>query len=265
MALDARKRQKKAEQRKKKERKRNAVVHKAPQGWKERLERAAKSPVLHCLENGQQGMHRILLSRECSNGMIAFVNFLVDAWCLGVKDCFFGILPVRRYEEKLYTPMVHEQGLKPMRPEAARKFVEGAVEYARGLGLSPHSDYDIGRALFGDIDASASGEEFEYGVDGKPKYVTGPYDPVWRSRSIVDTLSRTCGEGNFHYAVHISRLDSALASRLGARDEFEDDEFDDDYEEDDFDEDDLNGDGDDRPQIVDVKVHAPQQALPAPE
>jgi len=34
-----------------------------------------------------------------------------------------------------------------------------------------------------------------FGRDGVPFYVSGPYD---NPRSVVRTLDRTCGEGNYH-------------------------------------------------------------------
>ena len=42
--------------------------------------------------------------------------------------------------------------------------VEGAVEYAKSLGLSPHADYARARHIFGDIDPAASDREFVAGL-----------------------------------------------------------------------------------------------------
>ena len=37
-----------------------------------------------------------------------------------------------------------------------------------------------------------------FGRDGVPFYLSGPYD---NPRSVVRTLDRTCGQGNYHYLV----------------------------------------------------------------
>ena len=39
-----------------------------------------------------------------------------------------------------------------------------------------------------------------FGRDGVPFYVSGPYD---NPRSVVRTLDRTCGEGNYHYVLGV--------------------------------------------------------------
>ena len=39
-----------------------------------------------------------------------------------------------------------------------------------------------------------------FGLDGVPFYMSGPYD---NPRSVVRTLDRTCGEGNYHYLLGV--------------------------------------------------------------
>ncbi len=40
-----------------------------------------------------------------------------------------------------------------------------------------------------------------FGKDGKPFYVSGPYDDERKISFVINTLTRTCGEGNFDYLV----------------------------------------------------------------
>ena len=42
---------------------------------------------------------------------------------------------------------------------------------------------------------------FQFGKDGKPFYVSGPYDSPVKSRRIVDTLEKRCGPGGYDYLV----------------------------------------------------------------
>ena len=46
----------------------------------------------------------------------------------------------------------------------------------------------------------AVGARARFGRDGVPFYLSGPYD---NPRSVVRTLARTCGEGNYHYVVGV--------------------------------------------------------------
>jgi hypothetical protein len=91
-----------------------------------------------------------------------------------------------------------------MPPSTARKLVEEAVAYAATIGFQPHPDYRKARLIFGDIDASQCDEQFTFGKDGKPYFIGGPYDDMARCRQVINTLQRTCGEGNFHYLIPIT-------------------------------------------------------------
>jgi hypothetical protein len=77
--------------------------------------------------------------------------------------------------------------------------VEGAVEYAQNLGLSPAPEYRKVQPIFGDIDPSESQEEFVFGNRGMPCYVNGPYDGPEKIKRILACLDDNCGEGNFKF------------------------------------------------------------------
>jgi hypothetical protein len=129
---------------------------------------------------------------------VAAAVFLVDCYCLGVKDAFARILSRFEYESDLYRT-TYEMGVRSITPASACKLVEDAVEYARGLGFPPHPDYRKAKPIFGDIDPSASSEEFEFGHSGKPFFVAGPNDDRQRCRAIIATLENNCGPGGYHF------------------------------------------------------------------
>lgn len=78
--------------------------------------------------------------------------------------------------------------------------VEGAFAYAEDLGFSPDPDYHWVNALFGDIDSNICTQEFEFGEEGKPYYVSGPNDSPARIRAVMEQLTRRCGgPDGFHF------------------------------------------------------------------
>src|SRR6185295_11540148 len=83
-------------------------------------------------------------------------------------------------------------------PACAVKLISGAIDYARRLDFKPHPDYHYAREIFGDINPEDCQETFEYGREGKPFYVAGPYDNAIR---IVNQLSRKLGPEGFDYIV----------------------------------------------------------------
>jgi hypothetical protein len=80
----------------------------------------------------------------------------------------------------------------PSKPiDLACEIVFGSVHYAQGLGFEPHPDF---AAAAGHLGTWAGPGTISFGKDGKPLYVFGPYDD---HRSIISTLTRTVGQGNF--------------------------------------------------------------------
>lgn len=203
MALDQRKRQRKLEKRKAKQKsQQRAVALRQPRDLSAQLRRTADAPFLHCVtiaDLWREGIGHVLVSRKLPNQQVAFVNFLLDIYCLGVKNVIVDIAAKDRYEREMYGKLRREYELKRLSPECARKLVEGAVDYAADLGLSPHRDYRKGRVIFGDVDATACSREFEYGQDGKPLFIAGPHDGPARCQRIMETLTASCGPDGFHF------------------------------------------------------------------
>jgi hypothetical protein len=209
MALDAQRRQKKMERRAAKQKaKKLAVKQRTEQGAARTLQAVSSAPVLHCCASGDpssEGMQQVLVGRALPNGRVAFAVFLLDLYCLGVKDAMFNILPLEDFELKVFGPLKARYRLRKLEPACARKLVEGAVEYARDLGFPPHADYGKAKLIFGDIDPSACSAVFQYGKDGKPLFVAGPYDNPARCERIVRTLNARCGADGFHFLVPVQQ------------------------------------------------------------
>jgi hypothetical protein len=108
-----------------------------------------------------------------------------------VKDVIVNITPRARYDRDLYGKMTRQGEFLPLKPECARKLVEGAVQYALDLGLPPHPDYRTGKLIFGDIQAESCPEQYTYGKDGKPLFIPGPYDNAARCQTILSAIENS--------------------------------------------------------------------------
>ncbi len=151
----------------------------------------------------EQGIASAYIARRGPYDQVVGVVFLVDTYCLGVKDVFVFFGPETRWNE-IMRDQVENGRLGPIAPEALRKLVEGSVAYAKSFGIEPHRDWFQASPIFGDIDASKSLVEFTYGKNGKPSYVSGPYDRPERVKQIMQALTQHAGEGNFHFTTHFS-------------------------------------------------------------
>ena len=136
MVVDAKKRQQKIAKKKAKDKaRRREIAHRRPQSLAGKMRQAASAPILHCRISAafrENGIGSVLLSRELSNGMIAAGIFLIDAYCLGAKDAFGVICTPAKYRDTI-VDRCFRNGFEQLEPSYARKFVEGAVAYARSL------------------------------------------------------------------------------------------------------------------------------------
>jgi hypothetical protein len=148
------------------------------------------------------GCGYLVVSRCKADGRVEAGFFLLDVFCLGVKDAgFHHFHSIADYHESLIDRFFPDGNSVRMTPEAARKLTEDAISYARGLGFSPSADYKKASRVFGGIITADCDEQFIFGQNGKPLYIQGPSDSPARSETILRVLEARCGEGGYHYIV----------------------------------------------------------------
>jgi hypothetical protein len=162
---------------------------------------AAGMPLHECLVPRSlfdMGIGNLVISRKMPNDHIGFAIFLVDVFCLGVKNCLFAVVPRIEYERRM-GDLRQAEGLEPIQPACAVKLVEDAAAYAQDLGLTPHWQYAIIKKIFGDINPAICAQEFRFGKDGKPVYISGPNETKADSERIIDILNKNLGPGEFDF------------------------------------------------------------------
>jgi hypothetical protein len=149
-------------------------------------------------ESGESGLVGVLLARDTGSSVVA-CGFLVDVFCLGVKDTNGPkTMDRRKLPDFTRTFFSAWPGQSPVAAplDLARHVVFGAVDYARSLGFEPHRDFARGAALLGEWEAGNS--DVTFGQDGKPFYINGPRDDTYGT---LAKLRQTVGDGNFDYLV----------------------------------------------------------------
>lgn len=206
----ASKRQKKLERKKQKRSEKRRGLRKAQSsGLATQMQRVASAPIHECLVSPgitDEGIGYVIFSRKAV-GQIAAAIFLIDVYCLGVKDAFGRMMSSGEFQQSKEQFAESGQDLLAIDPPSARRLVERAVDYARSIGFSPAADYRKVAPLFGDVNPDDGRDLCEFGRDGKPLYVAGPHDSPSRARQVVATLMRTCGLAGFDYLVPDSALD----------------------------------------------------------
>jgi len=149
----------------------------------------------------EQGMGYVTVARFKLSGETEVGVFLIDTYCLGVKNAFFTRVWDHEYDGEFLGKVFAREGKTGISPSCARKLVQDAVEYANQLGFSPHSDYREAARVLGGIDPSKCERTFVFGSEGKPFYVQGPDDSPARVQAILGQLRNRSGDGNFDFVL----------------------------------------------------------------
>jgi len=145
---------------------------------------------------GPAGLALVLVARGGRHDRVSVCGYLVDTFCLGVKNVI-GPEPMRKRDLPLFVRTYFTAFPAPaLRApiDLAQHLVHGAVAYAAGLGFEPHPDFAAARGHLGELSGSCA---IAFGREGRPLYVAGPHDdPI----AVMETLQATVGSGGFAVA-----------------------------------------------------------------
>jgi hypothetical protein len=168
--------------------------------------RAANAPIRLCLlseELFETGMGTLVLARGNLGGGATVAIFLLDTFCLGVKEVVFETMQPEQL--RLYVDhMDAASRMVPVEPAYALKLLVDLVHWSRELGFDPPRLFAAAERLFGDVAAQACETVFEFGQNGKPLYVAGPNDSAAVSKLRMQRLQERLGEGAYDYLVPVA-------------------------------------------------------------
>lgn len=152
---------------------------------------------------GDSGVAVVLAARPSGYNRVEACSYLLDTWCLGVKNATgpkrMSCRELDTLRHRSFAPW-QSHGI-PVPLELAQNLVLGVVEFARELGFEPHRDFARARTALGDWQGPSA---ITFGMDGKPHYINGPYDDPER---ILTVLDRTVGRDHFRFTVSLGEAD----------------------------------------------------------
>jgi len=167
------------------------------------LQHAREYPIFGCwvMEGWrEEGITPVVVARRQDEDKVIFTVCLVDLYCLGIKDAYANAdVSLKKFQSNL--PNMCSQSPEPCSVELAHEIIYGGMEYAEKYGLKPHADF---AAQFCDQvldppETHPRTNNVAFGKDGKPLFVSGPYDDNLKISTVMSALTRTAGEGNFNY------------------------------------------------------------------
>ena len=168
------------------------------------IRHARTFPLVECLisESWQSDaplpeLIQILLARQQPDGNICFGTYLVDNYCLGLKNTFANAGFSRtRYEKEVRDPMSRRSTMVECTAELAHQMIYGSIEYAAQFGFTPQKDFALSQYVLAPRGELEEPYHLTFGKDGKPFFVAGPYD---NAALILRQLEKNPGPGNFTY------------------------------------------------------------------
>jgi hypothetical protein len=166
-----------------------------------RVLRAAHAPIQHCFLTESVfdiGMGTLVLARGATPHHIALSSFLIDVFCLGIKDVIFESVEREVFEMYMEatdagSPMISVD------PSYARKLLRDLAAWSQSIGFAPHRDFAAVERIFGDMSADASDTVFRFGRDGKPVYIPGPNDTAPLIQRRIAQLRKYLGDDGFGF------------------------------------------------------------------
>lgn len=143
----------------------------------------------------ESGMAHVIVTRLRPNGNLVMASFLVDTFCLGVKDAGYheNITP---YDfEKYLDNYKNGMGLEEISYNEAHNIIYGAMAFAEEGGIKPSKEFDpAGYILQEDTDDTPL-IEYDFGKNGKHFLVV---NPDRKEMPYYHTLKKNLGD-DFEY------------------------------------------------------------------
>jgi len=166
-----------------------------------RVLRAAHAPIQHCFLTESVfdiGMGTLVLARGATPHHLALSSFLIDTFCLGIKDVMFESVESEVFEMHMDATDAGSP-IVSVDPSYARKLLRDLAAWSQSIGFAPHRDFAAAERMFGDVSADASDAVFRFGRDGKPVYIPGPNDTAHLIQRRIEQLQKYLGDDGFGF------------------------------------------------------------------
>lgn len=115
----------------------------------------------------ESGLSPIIITRVRPSGNLAIGIFLVDTFCIGVKDATYYANMSQIDFKKLIERYESRLGLEEISYDEAHNIIYGAIEFAREGGIEPAKDFKTAGFILEEDTDDIPLIEYEFGKNGK--------------------------------------------------------------------------------------------------
>lgn len=140
---------------------------------------AAQGEVTACYVNEQwrkSGMAAVFVLRVAPGGGMTLASYLVDMWCMGLKDAWGRLQYSRAEFDGVVERQLSNDALVRLDIDRARQIVFGGVQFAKQNGFRLPKNYERWTAMLGPAPDPQSLDMSIFGKDGKLLFTGGMSD-----------------------------------------------------------------------------------------
>lgn len=157
-------------------------------------------PISNCLisedwENA--GIAQIIIMRRHINNNVTAGIYLIDLYCVGVKDTFFLFNIDERELMSSLSGMEDLSQFKEFDYVIAHNMIYGSIEFASEFGIEPHKDFKLTAMILEEDSDDIPLIDIEFGKKGVPVLICDSDHP--KLNYYLNQLNRFAGEGNYIY------------------------------------------------------------------
>jgi len=165
--------------------------------------RARNLRIFECLINSdwkEGGIANIVVARKHTNDNITAAVYLVDLYCLGVKNTTFMFNESEPFYREKFDANPEMSDFTKIEYALAHNIIFSAVEFAGDYGFNPDKLFtSVTQYMLEEDTEDIELIDIECGLDGKPAYFQGPNDSNATVSRIVNQLERSAGKGNYDF------------------------------------------------------------------
>ena len=143
----------------------------------------------------------VVVTRRHTGGRVSLAIYMVDTFCLGVKDSHYHL---RLEEDEMESILDRIPDLKECTYEEAHNRVYGAISWAEEAGIKPAGSFSITRYMLEEDTDDVPLIEYEFGRDGKHFLVANSNLEASR---YLPLLRKNLGEGEFDFVINTDKDD----------------------------------------------------------
>ena len=165
----------------------------------------------------ESGMAHVIVTRVRPSGNLVMTSFLVDTFCLGVKDAGYHENMTPSDFEEYLNNYRKGMGLEEISYNEAHNIIYGAIAFAEDGGIKPNKEFDPAGYILEEDTEDIPLIEYDFGKNGKHFLIVHPDK---KEMPFYHILKKNLGD-DFEFVIPYG-------------DEDDEDDFEDDFEDDEY-------------------------------